>query len=607
MIRQLVAAGTGARYGVPPMSALPNLDPQRFARDDRPRGRFRDEKPAPIGRLFDQDPPFAIEAEMSLLGSMILDPKVIGDALQVLKGAEAFYDEKHALVYQALVATFDKYHAIDLVQLKQHLADKGVLEQVGGVEYLVQLAEAVPTSANWPHFARLVSEKHRLRRLIDAAGQILYDAYHAGRSRDEDAAAIIDAAEQKIFEIAEQESAGDPQDLHQLLMLEYERLMALEEGKAAPDGVRSGFYDLDEMLGGFQPGEMIILAARPSMGKTALALNLAEQMALGTSAPSSPTPERDAQPVGVFSLEMSKSSLVQRMLSAWSGYSSQRIRRGMLSGHDYEQLLQACGQLGKAPLYIDDTPGLTVLQLRARARRMVHRYGVKAIMIDYLQLLSSPGAARESRQVEVGAISRGVKALARELKVPIVCLSQLNRGPESRDNNRPRLSDLRESGSLEQDADVVLLLHREEYYHIGDPDWLNDPNNADKMGVAEIIIAKQRNGPTGTVRLTWDSNTTRFKNHADARPGGGYASGDFGGAPSAPRPAPARDDGPAPRTTPRASLGDGGSAPFSGPEVEFPRRNGGWHAGKQQGPVDNHRDGGGPDRDLDDEPPPAPF
>jgi replicative DNA helicase len=580
------------------------FDGQRYGNaGERARGGWaKGEKgntPAPLGRLFDQDPPYAIEAEMSLLGSMILDPRVIGDALQVLKGAEAFYDERHGLVYQSLISTFDKHHAVDLVQLRQALADKGVLEQVGGVEYLVQLAESVPTSANWPHFARLVSEKHRLRRLIDAAGQILFDAYHAGRTRDEDAGAIIDSAEQRIFEIAEQESGGDPQDLHQLLMLEYERLMALEEGKAAPDGVRCGYYDLDEMLGGFQPGEMIILAARPSMGKTALALNLAEQMALGTCEPASPRQERDPQPVGVFSLEMSKASLVQRMLSAWSGYSSQRIRRGALSTHDYEQLLTACGELGKAPLYIDDTPGLTVLQLRARARRMVHRYGVKALMIDYLQLLSSPGAARESRQVEVGAISRGVKALARELKVPIVCLSQLNRGPESRDNNRPRLSDLRESGSLEQDADVVLLLHREEYYHIGETDWLDDPNNADKVGVAEVIIAKQRNGPTGTVRLTWDSQTTRFKNHADARPSGDTyraprESGGGGGGGS----------------VPRASLSDG-------PAVDVPKRGGGgggggWHAGKQSGPAEQHRDGGGPERDMgdmggDEEAPPAPF
>jgi replicative DNA helicase len=595
------------------MTTIPSqLDPQRYAGSGR-RGKG-EERPAPLGRLFEKDPPYSIEAEMSLLGSMILDPKVIGDALQVIKGPEAFYDERHAIIYQCLVGTYDKHHAADLVQLKQMLADKGVLEQVGGAEYLIRLAEGVPTAANWPHFARLVSERHRLRRLIDAAGQILFDAYHAGQVRDEDAAAIIDAAEQKIFEIAEQETAGDPQDLQQLLMLEYERLIALDEGKASPDGVRCGFYDLDEMLGGFQPGEMIILAARPSMGKTALVLNLAEQMALGTSEPSSTRQDREPQPVGVFSLEMSKASLVQRMLSAWSGFSSQRIRRGTLSEQDFRQLLSDCAELGKAPLYIDDTPGLSVLQLRARARRMVHRYGVKAIMIDYLQLLSSPGAARESRQVEVGAISRGVKALARELKIPIICLSQLNRGPESRDNNRPRLSDLRESGSLEQDADVVLLLHREEYYHIGDPAWLDDPNNADKVGLAEVIIAKQRNGPTGTVKLTWDAQTTRFKNHSESRaPQGDYRRHES----PAPPPgafAPAGGYQEPPRgAMPRASLGDHGlGAPAA---QEPPRKAGGWHPGRGSGPVENHRDGGGPDRDErtmpppidDDEPPPAPF
>ena len=545
-------------------------------------------------RLFDREAPQAIEAEMALLGSLILDPRLIGDVIQQLPNREAFYDEKLSLIYSVMVTVYDKHNALDLVMLQQALRDSKATETTEWADFLVRLAEQVPSPANWAHYCRIVKEKYRLRRLIEASGLVLFDAYHSTRDGDE-IAALIDVAEQRIFAIAEEDNAADVQSLQQLLTLEYERLMALEEGKAAPDGVRCGFYDLDEMLGGFQPGEMIILAARPSMGKTALALNLAEQMALGTSEPASRRAEREPQAVGVFSLEMSKASLVQRMLSAWSGYSSQRIRRGALSTHDYEQLLTACGELGKAPLYIDDTPGLTVLQLRARARRMVHRYNVKAIMIDYLQLLSSPGAARESRQVEVGAISRGVKALARELKVPIVCLSQLNRGPESRDNNRPRLSDLRESGSLEQDADVVLLLHREEYYHIGDQEWLDDPNNADKVGLAEVIIAKQRNGPTGTVRLTWDNSTTRFKNHADARP-----SADTYRAP--------HQQTPAPSPAPRASLSDAPPPP-AGPEIHTPRSSGGWHAGRQSGPVENHRDGGGPDRDTpdEDEAPPAPF
>ena len=584
-----------------PASDQPTFDFNRYAATGGRRDRAAVPR-EPLGKLFDRNPPFALEAEMSLLGSMILDPRVIGDVIQAVRGPEAFYDEKHGAIFSACVHLFDKHHTGDLVQLSQALTDKGVLEQIGGTDYLIKLAEGVPTAVNAPHFARIVAEKYKLRRLIDAAGQILYETYHVGENTTE-AAAVIDAAEQKIFEIAEEELSGDPQGLHALLMLEYERLMALETGEGLPDGVRCGFYDLDEMLGGFQPGEMIIIAARPSMGKTAFALNLAEQMAMGTSEPASMRPERITQSIGVFSLEMSKQALVQRLLSSWSGYASTKIRRGMLSTHDYEQLLTACGQLGQAPIFIDDTPGLSILQLRARARRMVHKEGVKAIIVDYLQLLSSPASARESRQVEVSSISRGVKALARELKVPVIILSQLNRGPENRDHNKPRLSDLRESGSLEQDADVVMLLHREEYYHIGDHAWLEDPMNSDKVGVAEIIIAKQRNGPTGTVKLTWDASTTRFKNHADARP---PSDADRF------RPESSATAGASVASAARPALTSKASAPSlvggkrrgptptaSTPMILEPPRDtaGGFVASRPTGPVPAFRDGGGPDRE----------
>ena len=569
---------------------------------------------------------------MSLLGAMILDHRVVGDIIQIIKGPEAFYDPRHGGIYQSLIHVFDKFHSGDLVQIRQHLADRGVLEEIGGMEYLEQLASAVPMASNAPHFARIVAEKYKLRRLIEAAGQVLYETYHAGSQRDEDASAVIDAAEARIFEIAQDEMASDPQELLHLIDIEYDRLMAIAEGRAAPDGVRTGYHDLDEMLGGLQPGEMLILAARPSMGKTALALNLAEQIALGTSNPGTDRPEREAAPIGVFSLEMSKSSLVQRLLSAWSGLDSAKIRRGGLHKADYEHLDRACEALGKAPMFIDDTPGLTLLQLRARARRMVQRHKVKALVVDYLQLLTAPAAARESRQVEVSAISRGVKALARELKVPVICLSQLNRGPESRDQNRPRLSDLRESGSLEQDADVVLLLHREEYYHIGDDEWLNE--NPDKRGVAEIIIAKQRNGPTGTVNLTWDAQTTRFKNYAGsggaapawaAADAPGQRGGQHGSHQAARKPSPpdAAQQYPAVAARP-APMPPGASpvesAPLVGgdepaslvePRLAGPRAPG-FHPGRQTGPVENHRDGGGPEREDADEPDepadgPAPF
>ncbi len=565
---------------------------------------------------------------MSLLGSMILDPRVVADVINIVRGADAFYDSRHGLVFSGLVEIFDKHHSGDLVQLNQALADKGILGQAGGTEYLVRLAEGVPTAANALHYARLVAEKYKLRRLIDAAGQILFDTYQGSQTTGDDASKLVDAAEQRIFEIAQEEMSSDPQSLAQLLQIEYDRLLAIEDGKGEPEGVHTGFYELDEKLSGLQPGEMIILAARPSMGKTALALNLAEQMALGTSGPSSVRNERPRVPVGVFSLEMSKSALVQRLISAWSGYDSHQIRTGKL-GHDgYKAIAEACNYLGQAPLFIDDTPGLSLLQLRARARRMVHQHGVKALMIDYLQLLSSPQQARESRQVEVSAISRGVKALARELKVPVLCLSQLNRGPEGREGNRPRLSDLRESGSLEQDADVVMLLHREEYYHIGDPNWATDPLNEDKVGVAEIIIAKQRSGPTGTVRLTWDAHTTRFKNHADSAPppptshgrsygGGGGGDGGHGRGASAP-PAPAVHT-----RTPPPHMGGGTASPApsrgsltsdfggggSGASIGGSARMGGFSAPPPTGPVSNFRDGGGPDREDEDDtevPPPPP-
>ncbi len=591
-----------------------------FPRRDRGGGGWNSNQPRePIGKLFDREPPRALEAEMSLLGAMVLDPRVIGDAIQIIKGPEAFYDSRHGAIYQALIFVYDKFHSGDLVQIRQHLADRGALEQVGGIEYLEQLASSVPVATNAPHFARIVAEKYKLRRLIEAAGQVLFDTYHAGSTRDEDASVIIDAAEARIFEIAQDEMSADPQDLHTLIQIEYDRLDAIKEGRAAPDGVRCGLHDLDEKLGGFQPGEMIILAARPSMGKTALALNLAEQIALGTTGPRQTHPERTPAPIGVFSLEMSKASLVQRLLSSYSGIDSDKIRRGTISVPEHNAIVAHCEFLGRAPMFIDDTPGLTLLQLRARARRMVQRHSVKALVVDYLQLLTAPASARESRQVEVSAISRGVKALARELKVPIICLSQLNRGPESRDQNRPRLSDLRESGSLEQDADVVLLLHREEYYHIGDHDWHSE--NPDKSGVAEIIIAKQRNGPTGSVNLTWDTDTTRFKNYGGAT-APSWANDDRHPAaparkPQAQPPGTARQFpavAPTPPAAPPAMLAFGSAAPDPNliePRTEA-RPGSGFHPGRATGPVENHRDGGGPEKEEPDEPDepaerPAPF
>jgi len=369
-------------------------------------------------------------------------------------------------------------------------------------------------------------------------------------------------------------------------MAEYKRIQEAE-GRGLSTGVKTGFDQLDEMLGGLQPGEMIILAARPSMGKTSFVMNIAEQAALGTGIPYSITPQPGKQrtPVGFFSLEMSKSSVCQRLLSAWAKISSQDIRSGHLRRADYQTLLDAAKDLAEAPIYIDDTPGLSITALRARARRMVANHGVKMILIDYMQLLTSPAQARESRQVEVSAISRGVKALARELNVPIIALSQLNRGAENREGNRPRMSDLRESGSLEQDADVVLLLHREEYYHKGEPAW--DPNspefdelNRDKINLAEVIIAKQRNGPTGAVKLTFVPSETRFKNRSEGDAFGGHGGGGHGAA-RGPVFTPEVDEVSSSGYTGGGFGGGGGG--FSGTV-------------RSAGPIESHRDGGGPER-----------
>lgn len=453
-------------------------------------------------------PPHSPEAEMSLLGSLILDPQVMGDVLAQVSSADDFYVEAHGAIFSALVSVYEKHQRGDLVELVDSIRDQGLLDQVGGAEYLVRLAEQVPSAVNAPHYARLVAEKARLRRLIDAASEILYEAYHSGELGPEGAKEVVDRAETAVFQIAQQAERSQTQKLSELLMAEMERLDKAD-GRSVT-GLPTGFGDLDQILSGLQAGEMIIVAGRPSMGKTALALNLAEQIALGGKTPWDASARREPAPVGIFSLEMSRQAVVQRLLSAYSGVDSKRIRTGNVRS-EFQDLMRAAGELALAPIYIDDTPGLSITALRARARRMAHQHKIKALMIDYLQLLTAPAQSRESRQVEVSAISRGIKALARELEVPVICLSQLNRGSEQREGHRPRMSDLRESGSIEQDADVIVLIHREDYYHQGDPHWLNDPDNRDKVGVTELIIAKQRNGPTGLVRLTWDPQTTRFK------------------------------------------------------------------------------------------------
>jgi replicative DNA helicase len=453
------------------------------------RSRFETRK-IELARLFEKLPPHALEAEAAVLGSMILDWRVCGEVLQILKdeGPSHFYKQAHAAIYDVLVQLYDENQSIDMVQLNQRLVDKQQLEQIGGIEYLVELAEAVPSAAGVGFYARIVRDKAILRRLIEASGKIIYDCYNT----DDPASELLDKAEKEIFEIAEAKIDQEASHLQVLLQETYAQLEA-GDGRMLT-GVETGFLELDDMTNGLQPGEMIIIASRPSMGKTALALNMAEH--IGAT---------HKQPVAVFSLEMSKQQLAQRLLCSRSGVDSHKLRRNMLGRDDFAQLSLAVGELSEAPMYIDDTPGLTLLGLRAKARRLVSRHDIKAIFVDYMQLMSAPGA--ESRQQEVSNISRGIKALARELEVPVVCLSQLNRQAEGREGHRPRMSDLRESGSIEQDADVVIMLHREDYYHRGEEGY-------EETHIAELILTKQRNGPTGMIKLQFHGATTCFNNLA---------------------------------------------------------------------------------------------
>lgn len=456
-----------------------------------------------VGRLFDRLPPFAEHAERSLLGAMILDHRVIGEVLQYVKTRWDFYLPKHGEIFEALRKLYDEKNAVDPAMLYQLLLDRGVADDVGAPGYIEELAASTPIAANAVYYAETVARKATLRKMIQASAEIMQSAY----SDPEDVNEVLDIAQQTIFEVLHQADRHDAVSLPALLKATMEIIQSRDEGEVIT-GLATGFRDLDEMTSGLQGGEMIVVAARPSMGKTAFALNVAENVAL------------DQHAVGLFSLEMSQQQLAQRLLCSRSEVDSHRLRRNMINKEDYRRLGRAVGELSEAPIYIDDSPGLSVLELRAKARRMALQYDIDLILVDYLQLLR--GSSRDSRQQEVAEISRGIKALARELEIPVVCLSQLNRASEMREDHRPRMSDLRESGSIEQDADAVMMLHREEYFH-PEAEWAE--NNPEKVGLAELIIAKQRNGPTGTVDLTWLAAHTKFKDHYRGCTDGGYGGG----------------------------------------------------------------------------------
>jgi replicative DNA helicase len=439
-----------------------------------------------VARQFDRLPPHSIEAEMCFLASMMLDREIIGQSIQLID-RESFYQADHQIIFDVLLKLYELNRPIDSVILFEELVKRQLLEEVGGTEYIAQILNCVPSAAHGLHYAGIVREKAMLRQLIGASNDILRDSYAPYEHAD----VVLDKAERRIFEIADKKTTGSISSLGEVAHEVYEMLE--EKGRR---GLESGFYELDDMLNGMQNGEMLIVAARPSMGKTAFAMNIIEHLAA------------DLQlPCGIFSLEMSKQQLAQRLMCSRANIDAQKVRRGMLNASEFQQLAQTVTGLSKAPIWVDDSAGMTPLELRAKARRLKLKHDVKCLMVDYMQLMYNPGS--ESRQQEISEISRVVKSVARELNIPVICLSQLNRATEGRDGHRPRMSDLRESGSIEQDADVVMLLHREDYYRMSEPDF--QPDN-----IAEVIVAKQRNGPTGTIKLTFSNKTTRFENLSTA-------------------------------------------------------------------------------------------
>ncbi len=434
---------------------------------------------------FQRVPPSSIEAEACVIGSMILHSPCVDSVVQILD-AEAFYRPAHGLLFQVLLELKDANSPIDLVTVKEELTRRKQLEQVGGIEYVVALVEGVPSAANAEYYAGIVRDKSLLRELIQAGTEIASEAYHT----DDNASEFLDQAEQRIFRVASKHIGAESSSLGSLLKETFEKLQELE-GQLIT-GLPSGYDHLDEYTSGFQDNEMIILAARPSMGKTSMLLNIAENMAVA-----------EKRPVGVFSLEMSKQQLTQRLLASYARFDLKQMRRGSIPAEDWTRLQQAAGDLEPAPIYIDDSATLTIMQLRAKARRMYANHGIRCLFIDYLQLMSYSGSA-STRQEQISEISRGIKALARELEIPIITAAQLNRGPTDRTGHRPRMSDLRESGSIEQDADVVMLLHNEDYYHKGEEGYLS-------KNCTELIIEKQRNGPTGVVNFQFIPGFTRFE------------------------------------------------------------------------------------------------
>lgn len=443
--------------------------------------------------FFSRIPPQNLEAEQAVLGAILLQAEALITVMERVQDDD-FYDPRHRFIYESMVQLGEENQPVDLVTLTARLQDKQQLEDIGGVSYLAKLANAVPTAANVDYYAQIIEEKSMLRRLIRTATQIVNNGY-AGSDEVGD---LLSDAERKILEISNRRTGSGFIAIKDVLMEVFERVEFLNMQKGGTTGIPSGFTDLDKMTAGFQRSDLIIVAARPSVGKTAFALNVAQNVGV-----------RAKETVAIFSLEMSAAQLVQRIVCAESNVDATRMRTGNLENDDWEKLTMAIGALSEADIYIDDTPGVTVADIRAKCRRLKKEKGLGMILIDYLQLISGRGKAGENRQQEVSEISRTLKQIARELEVPVIALSQLSRGVEQRQDKRPMMSDLRESGSIEQDADIVAFLYRDDYYN----------QDSEKKNIIEIIIAKQRNGPVGTVELVFLKNYNKFvgyeRNHQD--------------------------------------------------------------------------------------------
>ncbi|OKL37426.1 replicative DNA helicase [Domibacillus mangrovi] len=436
--------------------------------------------------LTDRIPPQNIEAEQAVLGAIFLEPSTLTVASEILI-PEDFYRNAHQQIYLTMLKLGDHGKAVDVVTVTEDLAAAKQIEDVGGIAYLSELAASVPTATNIEYYARIVEEKSLLRRLIRTATTIAQDGYN----REDEVEDLLSEAEKSIMEVAQRKNAGAFHNIKDVLVRTYDNIELLHNRKGDVTGIPTGFAELDRMTAGFQRNDLIIVAARPSVGKTAFALNIAQNVATNTD-----------EKVAIFSLEMGAEQLVMRMLCAEGNINAQNLRTGALTDEDWRKLTMAMGSLSNSGIYIDDTPGIRIGEIRSKCRRLKQEQGLGMILIDYLQLIQGNGRSGDNRQQEVSEISRSLKGLARELEVPVIALSQLSRGVEQRQDKRPMMSDIRESGSIEQDADIVAFLYRDDYYD----------KESENKNMIEIIIAKQRNGPTGTVELAFVKEYNKFVN-----------------------------------------------------------------------------------------------